>query len=360
MTLATGPPYTYGMNRVAIAVLALLLNDAGCSAGAVTPNAAQSISGASAIGGSVVADRMIYALSPGNARIAEYPIESSGRTVPKRLIVGAQTQLDSTVGLAVDRDGRIYVLKSSPVELLVFHRAATGNARPERIVQLSGARPGLTAGPALDRAGGIWVAVSANHELLRYSSGATGVAKPLTRIRVQVTASGRREILDPLSVVVGINGDLYATWGILLNGEDVAGVSEYQVTGRGKPRLVRWFGTTGRSQAGYYASVDDRGALYLTAAFREAGVAEFYPSDKSGVERSPNRFFALRPIYSYVQATTESSNLLYAATGKGIAVFGPRARQREHAIRTIVDPSDLDYNGTFYTGALLSVQLGSQ
>lgn len=343
------------MNRVLVAILALLLSNAGCSGGALTPNAAQSMPEASAFGVSLAAGQMIYALSPGNARIAEYPIDSSGRTVPKRLLVGAQTQLSSTVGLAVDRDGRIYVLRSSPVELLVFRRDANGNARPERIVRLAGARPDLTAGPALDQDGGIWVAVSASHELLRYSSAATGVARPLTRIHVQVTASGQLEILDPLSVAVGTNGELYATWGILVRGEDVAGISEYRVPSRGKPRLLRWFGTTGRSHAGYYMSVDDRGAMYLTAPFREAGVAEFYPSSKSGVERSPNRFFALKPIYSYAQAVTESSYLSYVATGRGIAVFGPRARQQQHAIRTIVDPSDLDYNGTFYTGALLSI-----
>jgi hypothetical protein len=341
------------MNGASAKLLALLLSVAGCSSGAVTPNTVQPTAGTAGVG--TDAGQMIYALSPGNSRIAEYPIDSSGPTLPKRLIVGSQTQLDGTVGLAVDRDGRIYVLKSSPVEILVFRRGATGDASPERIVQLSGTLPGLTTGPALDQNGGIWVAVSARHELLRYSSAASGVARPLTRVHIRVTASGHVEILNPLSAAVGTNGELYVTWGILLNGEDVAGISQYQLPDRGKPRLIRWFGTTGRSQAGYFISVDDRGSMYLTAPFRGTGVAEFYPTSKSGVEREPNRFFAEKPIYSYVQAATESSDLLYAATGKGIAVFGPRARPREHALRTIVDPTDLDYNGTFYSGSLLSI-----
>jgi hypothetical protein len=356
MTLTPDRHILTGMIRALTAILALLSGVAGCSGGgAATPDAAPPVAGPAAIGLGAGAGVLIYALSPENSRIAEYPLDSSGPTQPVRLIVGTQTQLDGTVGLAVDRDGRIYVLKSSPAELLVFHRGATGNASPERIVQLGGAPSGLTTGPALDGKGGVWVAVGANHELLRYSSSASGVAKPLIRVRVRVTASGHVEILNPVSVAVGPNGVLYTTWGVLINGEDVAGISEYQLRDRGKTRLLRWFGTSGRSQAGYVISVDDRGAMYLTAPFRGAGVAEFYPRSKSGVEREPNRIFAVKPIYSYVQATTESAILSYVATGKGIAVFGPKPRLFEHALRTIKDPANLDYNGTFYSGPLLSI-----
>lgn len=306
------------------------------------------------IHGNATHNTLIYALSPANARIVEFDIDSKGSSKPARRIVGSRTLLTGATGLQVDTDGTIYVLKTNPTELLVFASDAHANASPERIIRLKGTDPNLTMGLALDGSGNAWVADAATNQLLCYKVTGKGSTSPIAHISSSITAHGNVLNVTP-QFVAWQNGTLYATWGVLYNHYPVGGLSEYSVQGR-HARLTKWFVGGGNATVNINSpSLDDSGNIYLTAFGRGTDVEEYHPTFKSGTGARSNRSFGDTLVISWIQSTVEGGSLSYLATDKGIAVFGPTATRFTHPLRLITDPVDLQYTNRNYGAPLLAI-----
>ena len=101
---------------------------------------------------------------------------------PKRVIGGAQTQMEFNCALYVDpNSGDVYSINNDTLNrMTVFSRNAKGDTRPDRVLQT----PHRTYGVAVDEANNeLFMSVQDPPQVVVYNKGASGNEKPIRTIQ---------------------------------------------------------------------------------------------------------------------------------------------------------------------------------
>jgi len=128
----------------------------------------------------------LYVANALTNRLTIYAQNASGNMAPVDTIVGASTQLNGPAGLAFDAGGRLFVSNAngtSPNQrITVYSAGASGNATPIAIIM--GANTGLDSpvGIVVDPSGKLYVASAAfgshQYKVAVYAAGANGNVAP--------------------------------------------------------------------------------------------------------------------------------------------------------------------------------------
>ncbi len=200
----------------------------------------------------------------------------TGDTPPLSFIGGNLSVLNATTnGVSIDLAGREYVTNFSPPAIDVFAQGATFSATPQQ--QITGPATGLVhpTGLALDSSQNIWIADVNGQEIEEFSRLANRNAAPLVKIAGPAT-----QLSFPFGVFVDTSGNI---WAVNVNGAHRNTVLEFAHGAHGNVAPIHVItGPATQLSTPYGVTVDQSGFVYvansgLISGGRPASITVYRP-----------------------------------------------------------------------------------